>query len=156
VEILGEHGAPMHINDLHAAFAARGLEVPGTFWDKVVILHGLRNWFDRRNILRQEGQRISRHYYDVHELLLSEVGKSAVADLALGMDSARHARMFFYQRDFDLDRAVNGQFKPAPADGMIDGLRGDYAKMSGMIFGEVPDLDEVLASVRALDAQLNS
>jgi hypothetical protein len=39
---------------------------------------------------------------------------------------------------------------------MIDGLRGDYDKMSGMIFGEVPDFDEVIASVRALDAQLNS
>jgi hypothetical protein len=127
-----------------------------TFWDKVVILHGLRNWFDRRNSLRQEGQRISRHYYDVHQLLSSEVGKSAVADRALGMDSARHARMFFYQRDFNLDSAVDGRFTPTPADGMIDALRGDYDRMSGMIFGAVPDFDEVIASVRALDAKLNS
>jgi hypothetical protein len=127
-----------------------------TVWDKVVILHGVRNWFDQRNVLRQEGQRISRHYYDIHQLLPSEVGKSAVADKDLGMDTARHARMFFYQKDFDLDSAVNGRFKPAPADGMIDGLRGDYEKMSGMIFGDVPSFDEVIASVRRLDAQLNS
>lgn len=36
-----------------------------TFWDKVVILHGLRRWFDHRNQLRHGGQRVSRHYYDV-------------------------------------------------------------------------------------------
>jgi hypothetical protein len=36
-----------------------------TFWDKVMILHGLRQWHDRRNELRHEGQRVSRHYYDI-------------------------------------------------------------------------------------------
>ncbi len=33
-----------------------------TFWDKIVIAHGLRNWFERRGELRQDGQRVSRHY----------------------------------------------------------------------------------------------
>lgn len=29
---------------------------PGrTFWDKVVIAHGLRRWYERRGVLRQEG-----------------------------------------------------------------------------------------------------
>lgn len=37
-----------------------------TFWDKVVILHGLRRWFDIRGELRGGGHRVSRHYYDVH------------------------------------------------------------------------------------------
>lgn len=37
-----------------------------TFWDKVIILHGLRQWHDRRGELRHGGQRVSRHYYDVH------------------------------------------------------------------------------------------
>jgi hypothetical protein len=33
-----------------------------TFWDKIVILHGLRRWWDRRGELRGGGQRVSRHY----------------------------------------------------------------------------------------------
>src|ERR1019366_3856367 len=37
-----------------------------TFWDKIVILHGLRKWFESRGTLRARGQRVSRHYYDVH------------------------------------------------------------------------------------------
>jgi hypothetical protein len=161
---LDPHGAALIVPYVSEDLGDADLTVPNvttvdpgrTFWDKVVILHGLRNWFDRRNILRQEGQRISRHYYDVHQLLSSEVGKSAVADRGLGMDSARHARMFFYHRDFNLDSAVDGRFTLTPSDGMIDGLRSDYDKMSDMIFGDVPDFDEVIASVRALDTQLNS
>jgi hypothetical protein len=33
-----------------------------TFWDKVIILHGLRRWWDRRGELKGGGQRVSRHY----------------------------------------------------------------------------------------------
>jgi len=36
-----------------------------TFWDKVIILHGLRQWFERKNELRHAGKRVSRHYYDI-------------------------------------------------------------------------------------------
>lgn len=40
-----------------------------TFWDKVVILHGRRRWFEIRGNLLGGGHRVSRHYYDVHELV---------------------------------------------------------------------------------------
>ena len=46
-----------------------------TFWDKVVILHGLRTWFDRRGQLRHGGQRVSRHYYDVFRMLRSPAAR---------------------------------------------------------------------------------
>jgi len=49
---------------------------PGrTFWDKIVILHGLRRWWDHRGELKGGGQRVSRHYYDVYRLLASETGR---------------------------------------------------------------------------------
>ena len=31
------------------------IEAARTFWDKVVIVHGLRRWYERRGELRQEG-----------------------------------------------------------------------------------------------------
>ena len=55
------------------------IEAGRTFWDKVVIAHGLRRWYERRGILRQAGQRVSRHYYDLHCLLQSDVGRAALA-----------------------------------------------------------------------------
>jgi hypothetical protein len=62
------------------------IEPTRTFWDKIVIAHGLRRWFEIRGVVRQEGQRVSRHYYDLHLLRASDIGPIALADrqLALG------------------------------------------------------------------------
>ena len=51
---------------------------PGrTFWDKIVIAHGSCGvGTSVAGVLRQEGQRVSRHYYDLHRLIASEGGQS--------------------------------------------------------------------------------
>lgn len=131
------------------------IEATRTFWDKVVIAHGLRRWHERRGVLRQEGQRVSRHYYDLHCLLDSEVGKTALADCDLGADCVRHARMFFNRPDFDLASAVPGTFAIAPTTGMIDALRRDYANTTAMIFGAAPEFDDILASAKKIEQLLN-
>ena len=127
-----------------------------TFWDKIVILHGLRNWFDRRGVLRGGGQRVSRHYYDVYQLLASGTGEAALADAELGHDCVRHARMFFNSPNLSLATASPGTFALTPADPMIADLRRDYAAMSGMIFGDVPPFDAVVDSIGKLEVRLNS
>lgn len=136
--------------------AVRTVEPARTFWDKVVILHGLRSWFDRRGELKGGGQRVSRHYYDIHRLMQEGVGRSAARDLDLGADCVAHARMFFNRPDFDLANAVPGRFTLMPHDAMVDQLRTDYQAMTGMIFGEPPAFDAVLASVQDLERTLNA
>ena len=131
------------------------IEPRRTFWDKVVILHGLRRWFENKGELRQEGQRISRHYYDVHCLLDAGLGTSAVGDLALGAECVRHARMFFDRVPFDLASAVPGTFAVAPTAGMVARLQRDYETMTGMIFGPVPVFSDVLASLTEFEHRLN-
>lgn len=131
------------------------VEAERTFWDKIVILHGLRNWFDRRGELRGGGQRVSRHYYDVYQLLSSGTGKAALADPELGRDCVRHARMFFNSPDLGLATASPGTFALMPAEPMIADLRRDYTAMSGMIFAEVPPFGAVLESIREFEIQLN-
>jgi hypothetical protein len=126
-----------------------------TFWDKVIILHGLRRWFERRNVLRAGGQRVSRHYYDVHCLMSSPVGDRALADRILAIDCARHARMFFNMGDLDLATAEPGTFALVPTDGMVDPLRRDYEAMAGMIFGTVPEFNTILESVGQLQKIVN-
>jgi Nucleotidyl transferase AbiEii toxin, Type IV TA system len=126
-----------------------------TFWDKIIILHGLRNWFDRRGALRGGGQRVSRHYYDVYQLLKSGTGKVALANPELGRDCVRHARMFFNSPDLGLTTADPGTFALTPPEPMIADLSRDYTAMSGMIFGEVPSFDAVLASIKEVEIQLN-
>ena len=126
-----------------------------TFWDKVVILHGLRRWYERREELRGGGQRISRHYYDLHRLMAGPVGLEASADTELGADCVAHARMFFDRPDFDLASAQPPTFALMPHDAMVDALRRDYVAMAAMIFGDVPAFDAVLATVGRLEAIIN-
>jgi hypothetical protein len=131
------------------------IEPARTFWDKVVIAHGLRRWYERRNVLRQEGQRVSRHYYDLHCLLVSKVGASALADRDLGADCVRHARMFFDRPDYDLASAVAGTFTIVPVGAMADALSRDYANTKAMIFGTAPEFEDILASIRQIEEFIN-
>ena len=126
-----------------------------TFWDKVMILHGLRQWHDRRKELRQEGQRVSRHYYDIHRLLQQEAASDWRADQVLAMDCATHARLFFGSPDLGLETAKPGTYTLMPEGSMRESLSKDYVAMSGMIFGAVPPLDEVLADVEQLQQLIN-
>lgn len=126
-----------------------------TFWDKLIILHGLRRWFERRGELRQGGQRISRHYYDVFRLMNSEIARRAVNNRQLATDCALHAQLFFFRADLDLEHAVPGSLALVPPGEMKEPLRRDYAAMAGMIFGEVPPFDAVMETVARLELQLN-
>lgn len=126
-----------------------------TFWDKVIILHGVRRWHERRGELRHGGQRVSRHYYDVFRLLNSPIGTATRADISLAVDCARHARMFFNSPDLDLEHAAPGTFALAPTPPMLDTLRRDYAAMAGMVFGDVPAFDDVIVAIGELERQVN-
>jgi hypothetical protein len=136
--------------------AVRTVDPERTFWDKVVIAHGLRRWFDKRGELRGGGQRVSRHYYDLHMLAGGPAGEAALTDAALGTDCVAHARMFFNRPDFDLASAAPGSFTLTPHDAMIDQLRVDYRAMQGMIFGDPPAFEAVLASISSLETRLNN
>lgn len=131
------------------------IDAERTFWDKVVILHGLRRWHDNRGALRQQGHRVSRHYYDIYKLSRSPVGQRAAKDRALALDCARHALMFFNSTDLDLIHAQPGSFAITPTPEMEDALKRDYQAMSGMIFGEVPDFAEILEATRQLEQVIN-
>jgi hypothetical protein len=131
------------------------IEATRTFWDKVVIAHGLRRWYERRGELRQEGQRVSRHYYDLHCLVRSDTGKAALAALDVGVDCVRHARMFFDRPDFDLTSAVPGSFAIEPVPKMVDALARDYSNTTAMIFSAPPSFDDILASARQIEQSIN-
>ncbi len=131
------------------------VEADRTLWDKVVILHGMRNWFEARGEVRQEGQRITRHYYDVHRLVESPVRQHALQHLELAIDCSHHARMFFNRPDFGLQNAVPGSFVLTPAPGMLAALRRDYERMAEMIFGPIPDFDAVIRSIESFETAVN-
>lgn len=139
-----------------AAKQVTTVEPSRTFWDKIVILHTLRQRYDRKHELLHGGQRVSRHYMDVHALLAAEQAENWLADRDLGEDCVRHAAMFFGSPYSGLDLAKFGSFTLTPGDAMREELARDYDAMQGMIFGTVPPLDDVLGRVTELEKRLNS
>ena len=124
-----------------------------TFWDKVVILHGLHAWYARRGELRQQGQRISRHYYDLHVMFRRGVGEEALANRALGHECVRHATIFS-RPDYNLAAAAAGDFAIRPIGDMLKGLRRDYAAMTGMVFGPIPLFEDIVESIASIEERL--
>ena len=131
------------------------IDATRTFWDKIVIAHGLRRWHERRGVLRQEGQRVSRHYYDLHCLFRSDVGEAALANRKLGADCVHHARMFFHRPDYDLASAKSGTFTLMPTIAMAGALDNDYANTTAMIIGAAPAFEEILASIEEIERIVN-
>jgi hypothetical protein len=142
-------GADLSIPNVTTIRAAR------TFWDKVIILHGLRSWYERRAELRGQGQRVSRHYYDLYRLFLSDIADQAISDTAMAEDCVNHARIFFNHRDYDLGTATVGTFVLTPHAEMIADLRRDYAAMSIMIFGEIPNFQRVMETIDRIEKMVN-
>lgn len=126
-----------------------------TFWDKVVILHGLRQWYETRGELRHGGQRVSRHYYDVYQLMQSPAAEPWLTNRQLALDCARHARLFFGSPALGLETAAHGSFTLSPSPTMSEALKKDYFAMAGMIFGATPDFDAVLHRISDIERMLN-
>lgn len=93
--------------------------------------------------------------YDVHQLMQAASAHEWQADHALAIDCVQHARLFFGSADLGLDTAIPGTFTLTPSAAMRDALARDYAAMSGMIFGEIPALDAVLASAEKFEQIVN-
>ena len=132
------------------------IDAERTFWDKIIILHGVRRWYDSKGVMRQNGHRFSRHYYDVYRLLQSDTGHLAKHRLDLASDCARHAKMFFNSSSLDLSSACPGTFSIVPSQNMQKILKNDYEAMSGMIFGDIPDFGTIIDSLSVLEKDLNT
>lgn len=126
-----------------------------TFWDKLYIAHETRERFETRGQMQGGGQRLSRHYYDLHRLLGSDIGSKAIADLELGADCLRHRRAFFPAAKGGSSEAGPGTFRLMPTEAMLPTLREDYARMGRMIFGEPPGFEDVMGSIREIERRLN-
>lgn len=132
------------------------IEAARTFWDKIIILHGTRCWYDNRGELRQNGHRVSRHYYDIYQLMQSTIGQEAHKDHALAVDCARHALLFFNSSDLNLKLALPGTFSLVPTPAMQQILKRDYHAMASMIFGDVPAFEDVIDAVTSLEQAINA
>ena len=121
-----------------------------TFWEKAVILHQEANR-ENGNVPRH----YSRHYYDLYKMFSSNVKKEALESLDL-LDEVRKFTMTFYYRSWSkFEDAKPGSFKLYPNSNSLKSLLSDYEDMKKMIYGDIPEFDEVLSIIKELENQIN-
>jgi len=123
-----------------------------TFWEKITILHHEANRPD--NSLMPP--RYSRHYYDIYCLLNSWVKSSAFTDIDLMIKVANFKDKFYPRSWARYEDVKPGSVKLMPPLHSMKILEDDYKHMQGMIFGNKPDLKDILAGVQSLENEINS
>lgn len=121
-----------------------------TFWEKATILH--------QQAHRQEPMpaRYSRHYYDMHRLAQSAVKSSALAELKLLEDVVAFKDRFYRCPWARYDLARPGTFRLIPNPDRLPELRADYRQMTMMIFGPIPEFEDIMDSLMRLEEEINA
>ena len=128
------------------------LGVERTFWEKATILHMLYH----QDPARPLADRMSRHYYDMAQLIGHEAKVRALGSLDLLAQVAHHKSVFFKAAWASYETAKPGSLRMTPNPELTAALRRDYLGMREMIIGEVPDFDHILQAIAAFEAEINS
>lgn len=140
------------------------LTVPGistisaerTFWEKIFILHAHHCRYRDQKRIPAEPNRLSRHYYDVAMLNSSPTGESALSNLELLASVRKHNQLMFAAAWRKYDEGKPGTFLLVPQPAVRDAIQADYAPMSAMVFGDVPDFSWVIAQIESIQQHLNT
>ena len=122
-----------------------------TFWEKITLLHAENN----RPETKLLGDRMSRHYYDVHKLIEAGVSDLALQDMPLLTDVITNKKKYFRASWAKYEEAKPGTLKIIPNETLMKSLELDYQSMEQMIFGVVPKFSEIVQSIEKFQKQFN-
>lgn len=128
------------------------LGVERTFWEKATILHMLFHQDPAKPLV----DRMSRHYYDMAQLIGHEAKAHALGSLDLLEQVAHHKSVFFKAAWANYENAKPGSLRLTPNESLTAALRRDYSGMREMIIGDAPDFDDILGAIEAFEADINS
>ena len=126
----------------------RVLGAERTFWEKATILHAISNGSRLRT-------RMSRHYYDVGEMVDSLIYGKAIQNIDLLIKVAEHKALFFKDNKARYDLAKPGSLRLMPQDDDLVQLNEDYRQMQEMFFEDPPPFESVLEKLKTAEAEIN-
>ena len=135
--------------DMHYAaqsFAEKPFEIKvirpeRTFLEKLILLH--EEFSKPTEKIRHF--RMSRHYYDIAQILDTTYGQRALKDEELFRKIIRHRRIFTPVKSVDYDGLTLETLQIIPPPPVLDLYKADYKRMQEtMIFGNAMDFEEIL------------
>jgi len=124
-----------------------------TFWEKATLVHVECN----RESIKNDPERLSRHWYDLTMLAKHSSGKTAIHNRKLFEDVVRHKKAFFDASYANYDACLAGEIKLLPATDTISSLKSDYENMlkAGMIYQDPPSFDQIISSISIIEKEIN-
>jgi hypothetical protein len=124
-----------------------------TFWEKATLIHVE----GKKTVHRLDYSRMSRHWSDLAMLADHEIGKDALADLALLADVVKYKSIFFGPAA-SYEGCTNGQLQLKPTEALLELLEQDFNKMlaDGMFYGEQPKFKTIVDRLAALEVEINN
>lgn len=99
--------------------------------------------------------RMSRHYYDMAQLIGHEAKERAVSSVDLLEQVAHHKSVFFKAAWANYENAKAGSLRLMPNAELAVSLRRDYSGMREMIIGDAPGFDDILGAIEAFEGEIN-
>ena len=126
-----------------------------TYWEKLLILHGVHCGYRDAQRLPADKDRISRHYYDVAMITATDRGQSALSNTDL-LDAVRNHNLIAFRQAWErFDEAVPESVRLVPQSELRTVIERDYGAMQGMILGDIPDFGWVMEQLQRADAAIN-
>jgi len=139
---------------VHGKFTVRSVNPVRTFWEKAMLLHEESY---RPADKKRKKRGMARHYYDLYRLIKHGVADDAAQELDLFKRIAAHREVYFKYTWIDYDTLAPGRLCLLPREDQMADWRSDYIGMQReMFYGEVPDFEEVLATVRLFQDTFNT
>lgn len=126
----------------------RVLGAERTFWEKATILHAISHGSKLR-------ARMSRHYYDVGEMIGAVIYTKAIQNIDLLIKVAEHKALFFKDSKAHYDLAKPGSLRLMPLDEHLAVLNDDYRQMQEMFFEDPPSFESVLKKLKTAEEEIN-
>ncbi len=135
----------------------RVMKIERTFWEKATAIHV----FCIQGRFRGT-DRFARHWHDLARLDQSSHADSAIADVEIAQDVARHKAMFFAEKDnngevIDYEAAISGSLRLVPEGPALDLLADDYHHMveDGLLFDDAELFVDLIARCRLIEQKAN-
>ena len=133
------------------AFKVRAVKPERTFLEKLFLLH--EEFAKPKELVRV--QRMSRHIYDVCQMLKTPVAERAINDKQLYHQVVEHRRTFIGLRGFDYDTLYPASLDIVPPPSIMGEWKSDYEKMRMyMIYGQSAPFEELVEMLRALNREI--
>jgi Nucleotidyl transferase AbiEii toxin, Type IV TA system len=131
------------------------LDPARTFWEKLLILHGCHCGYRDKGHVPADGNRLSRHYYDVAMISDTDTGRAALSDQDIAAAVRGHNQVAFRQPSKKFEEAVPGSLRIVPQPALQATVGRDYTAMSGMILGTPPPFAWIMARLTSVEAAFN-